>query len=105
MARSWSSAVPEGFVLTLAGTHALAVAGDMDSASHMLGRAGPDGAPKGLVRINAPPGLTHGYLIAKLSEMAAAHPGLDIDLATEVRSVSLERHLSQCGWAGPTMAT
>jgi DNA-binding transcriptional LysR family regulator len=83
---------PEGFVLTLAGTHALGVAGDMDSASHMLGRAGPDGAPKGLVRINAPPGLTHGYLIAKLSEMAAAHPGLDIDLATEVRSVSLERH-------------
>src|ERR1700733_4955524 len=83
---------PEGFVLTLAGAHTLAVASDMDSASHMLGRAGPDGAPKGLVRINAPPGLTHGYLIAKLSEMAAAHPGLDIDLATEVRSVSLERH-------------
>jgi molybdate transport repressor ModE-like protein len=83
---------PEGFVLTLAGTHTLAVAGDIDSASHTLGRAGPDGAPKGLVRINAPPGLTHGYLIAKLSEMAAAHPGLDIDLATEVRSVSLERH-------------
>jgi DNA-binding transcriptional LysR family regulator len=57
-----------------------------------LGRAGPDGAPKGLVRINAPPGLTHGYLIAKLSEMAATFPGLDIDLATDVRSVSFERH-------------
>src|SRR5580700_5781159 len=83
---------PEGFVLTLAGTHALAVASDMDSASHTLGRAGPDGAPKGLVRINAPPGLTHGYLIAKLSEMAATYPGLDIDLATDVRSISLERH-------------
>jgi DNA-binding transcriptional LysR family regulator len=58
----------------------------------MLGRAGPDGAPKGLVRINAPPGLTHGYLIAKLSTMAGAFPGLDIDLATDVRSISLERH-------------
>jgi DNA-binding transcriptional LysR family regulator len=32
----------EGFVLTLAGTHTLAVASDMDSASHTLGRAGPD---------------------------------------------------------------
>ena len=32
---------PEGFALTLAGTHTLAVAGDMDSASHTLGRAGP----------------------------------------------------------------
>ena len=83
---------PEGFVLTLAGTHALAVASDMDSASHMLGRAGPDGAPKGLVRINAPPGLTHGYLLTKLSEMAATYPGLDIDLATDVRSISLDRH-------------
>ena len=83
---------PEGFVLTLAGTHTLAVASDMDSASRTLGRAGPDGAPKGLVRINAPPGLTHGYLVAKLSTMAAAFPGLDIDLATDVRSISLERH-------------
>ena len=82
---------PEGFVLTLAGTHALAIASDMDSASHTLGRAGPDGAPKGLVRINAPPGLTHGYLVAKLSTMAAAFPGLDIDLATDVRSISLEQ--------------
>jgi molybdate transport repressor ModE-like protein len=83
---------PEGFVLTLAGTHTLAVASDMDSASRTLGRAGSDGAPKGLVRINAPPGLTHGYLIAKLSTMAVAYPGLDIDLATDVRSISLERH-------------
>ena len=83
---------PEGFVLTLAGTHTLAIASDMDSASRTLGRAGPDGAPKGLVRINAPPGLTHGYLGAKLSTMAAAFPGLDIDLATDVRSISLERH-------------
>ena len=58
----------------------------------MLGRAGPDGAPKGLVRINAPPGLTHGYLVAKLSEIATTHPGLDIDLATDVRSISLDRH-------------
>ena len=83
---------PEGFVLTAAGTHTLAAASDMESTSHTLGRAGPDGAPKGLVRINAPPALTHGYLLAKLSEMASAYPGLDIDVATDVRSISLERH-------------
>jgi DNA-binding transcriptional LysR family regulator len=57
-----------------------------------LTRWAAQGAPKGLVRINAPPGLTHGYLIAKLSTIAAAFPGLDIDLATDVRSISLERH-------------
>ena len=83
---------PEGFVLTPAGTHTLAAASDMESAAHTLGRAGSDGAPKGLVRINAPPALTHGYLLAKLSEMAVAYPGLDIDVATDVRSISLERH-------------
>jgi DNA-binding transcriptional LysR family regulator len=83
---------PEGFALTRAGTHTLAVASDMDSASRTLGRAGPDSAPRGLIRINAPPALTHGYLLAKLSKMAAVYPGLDVDVATEVRSVSLERH-------------
>jgi DNA-binding transcriptional LysR family regulator len=83
---------PEGFVLTPAGTHTLAAASDMESAAHTLGRAGPDGAPKGLVRINAPPALTQGYLLAKLSNLASAHPGLDIDVATDVRSISLERH-------------
>jgi DNA-binding transcriptional LysR family regulator len=64
----------------------------MEGASHTLGRAGPDGAPKGLVRINAPPALAHGYLFSKLAEMASAYPGLDIDVATDLRAVSLERH-------------
>jgi DNA-binding transcriptional LysR family regulator len=36
--------------------------------------------------------VTHGYLLTKLSEVAATYPGLDIDLATDVRSISLERH-------------
>jgi DNA-binding transcriptional LysR family regulator len=83
---------PEGFVLTPAGTRALAVASDMEGASHTLGRGGSDGAPKGLIRINAPPGLALGYLLTRLSEMALAYPGLDIDVATELRAVSLERH-------------
>jgi hypothetical protein len=36
--------------------------------------------------------VTHGYLIAKLSTMSATFPGLGIDPATGVRSISLERH-------------
>jgi DNA-binding transcriptional LysR family regulator len=83
---------PEGYVLTPAGTRALDAASDMEQAAQTLGRADTDGAPRGLVRINAPPGLAQGFLIAQLSQMSSRYAGLDIDLATNLRSVSLERH-------------
>lgn len=83
---------PEGYVLTLAGSRALSVAGDMEAAVQTLGRGGTDNAPRGVVRINAPPGLAQGYLIGPLAELSVEYPGLDIDLATDLRSVSLERH-------------
>ncbi|MEK6345962.1 MAG: LysR family transcriptional regulator [Burkholderia sp.] len=83
---------PEGYVLTPAGTRALSVASDMESSVQTLGRGGADDAPKGIVRVNAPPALSQGFLIRKLAELPIRHPGLDIDLATDLRSISLERH-------------
>jgi len=83
---------PEGYVLTPAGTQALAAASDMETAVQTLGRGSSDGSPKGLVRINAPPALAQGFLIGRLAEIPLQYPGLDIDLATDLRSVSLERH-------------
>lgn len=83
---------PEGYVLTPAGTRALVAAGDMEAAALTFGRNGDDGAPKGLVRINASPALALGFLIARLAELPTVHPGLDIDLATDMRSISLDRH-------------
>jgi molybdate transport repressor ModE-like protein len=83
---------PDGYVLTPAGTHALAAASDMEAAAQTVGRSGSDGAPKGLVRVNASPALGHGFLIERLAVLTVRHPGLDIDLATDMRSVSLERH-------------
>lgn len=83
---------PEGYVLTPAGTRALAAAGDMEAAVQTLGRSGTDDAPKGLVRINAPPALAQGFIISRLAALSTQYPGLDIDLATELRAVSLERH-------------
>ena len=86
---------PGGYVLTPAGEHALAAASDMETAVQTLGRgAATDGSPRGLVRVNAPPGLSQGFLIGKLARLPAQHPGLDIDLATDLRSVSLERHVT-----------
>ena len=82
---------PEGYVLTPAAS-ARVPAGDMEAAALTFGRNGADGAPKGLVRINASPALALGFLIARLAELPTLHPGLDIDLATDMRSISLDRH-------------
>lgn len=85
---------PEGYVLTAAGTHALAAADAMESAVHTLGRGASDGAARGLVRVNAPPGLSQGFLVARLARLPLQHPGIDLDLATDLRAVSLERHVT-----------
>jgi DNA-binding transcriptional LysR family regulator len=83
---------PEGYVLTPAGNHALEPARDMESAAQKLGLDESDGAPVGVVRINAPPGLAAGFLTERLAALASRHAALDIELATNIRSVSLERH-------------
>ncbi|ANH69127.1 LysR family transcriptional regulator [Mitsuaria sp. 7] len=85
---------PDGYVLTAAGRRALAAASDMESAAQSLARAGDggDGAVRGLVRVNAPPALAQGFLIDRMARLAVLHPGLDVDLATDLRAVSLDRH-------------
>ncbi|WMD21621.1 LysR family transcriptional regulator [Achromobacter seleniivolatilans] len=85
---------PEGYVLTPAGTQAMAAASDMEAAVHTLGRGSADGAPRGLVRVNAPPALSQGFLVDRLAKLPLQHPGIDIDLAMDLRSVSLERHVT-----------
>lgn len=83
---------PNGYVLTSVGALTLATAGDMETAARTLGRDVSDSSPRGLVRINASPALAHGFLIARLAGLAVRYPALDIDLATDMRSVSLDRH-------------
>ncbi|MCR0984945.1 LysR family transcriptional regulator [Roseomonas populi] len=83
---------PDGYVLTRAGMYALEAAGDMDHAAQMLGRGLMDGAPSGLVRISAPPALANGFLVSPLARLASRYPSLDIDLAPNHSSISLERH-------------
>lgn len=81
---------PDGYVLTPAGTRAVGPANEMESAAAILAR-GTDDGPSGLVRVNAPPTLAQAFLVERLASLSAAHPGLDIEVATDVRSVSLER--------------
>jgi DNA-binding transcriptional LysR family regulator len=85
---------PDGYLLTGAGDRALKVAAEMEAAAQSLVRPGQceEDALRGMVRINAPPALAHGFLIGRLVELTVLHTGLDVDLATDVRSVSLSRH-------------
>ncbi len=82
----------DGYVLTAAGTRALTAASDMEAAAGTLGRRGSNDAPAGLVRVNAPPALAQSYLVPRVTKLPLQYPGLDLDLATDLRPVSLERH-------------
>lgn len=82
---------PDGYVLTPAGTRALGPANGMENSAALLSRGGTDGGPGGLVRINAPPTLSQAFLVERLATLVVEEQGLDIDVATDVRSVSLER--------------
>ncbi|MGH8516218.1 MAG: LysR family transcriptional regulator [Panacagrimonas sp.] len=83
----------EGYALTAAGTRALAAAREMESSVQTLGRdESSDHSPSGLVRINAPPALSQGFLLSRLAELPRRYRNLDIELATDLRRVSLERH-------------
>lgn len=82
----------EGYALTAAGTRTLAAAREMEAAIQTLAREASDHSPAGLVRVNAPPALTQGFLLRRLAELPRRHPHLDIELATDLRKVSLERH-------------
>lgn len=83
---------PDGYILTPAGTRTLAAAGAMEAAVATLGRGDGDDGPRGLVRVNAPPSLAQGFLIDRLAILPTRYPGLDIDLAADLRAVSLDRH-------------
>ncbi|WP_340313596.1 LysR family transcriptional regulator [Rhizorhabdus argentea] len=83
---------PDGYVLTAAGGDVLTAASDMEAAARTIGRYAADSTPRGLVRINASPALAHGFLAGRLVSLTEVYPGLDINLATDVRTISLERH-------------
>src|ERR1700761_6273601 len=63
----------------------------MEVAAAALRRGSVDGGPKGLVRISATPGLAHGFLIERLAGVSSKYPGIDIEVATDLRVISLER--------------
>jgi DNA-binding transcriptional LysR family regulator len=63
----------------------------LEAAAAGLKRGVSDDAPKGLVRINAPPSLTQVFLISFAAPLTTLHASLDLDLVSDLRYVSLER--------------
>ncbi|WP_260986132.1 LysR family transcriptional regulator [Bordetella genomosp. 13] len=84
---------PDGYLLTPAGEAAMQAATGMESAAQQLRTTdqGDDGELRGVVRVNAPPALAHAFLSVHLARITAVHPKLGIDLATDLRAISLER--------------
>src|ERR1700742_3494914 len=63
----------------------------MGGGAWRLRRGGACDRPKGLVRVNGPPSLSLSFLVPRLANLAAQNPGLDIEVATDFRNISLER--------------
>ena len=82
---------PDGYVLTAAGQRVLATAAGMEEAAAALNRGANGEAIRGLVRINTTPGLMQGFLASRMATLTDQHPGLDVEITTDVRPVSLER--------------
>ena len=83
---------PEGYFLTDAGSRILGAASAMEAAATALMSDLQCGESAGLVRINATPSLVECFLVSHLQAFAFANPSVDVDLATDMRSVSLDRY-------------
>ena len=82
----------DGYVLTDNGRRVLEIATTMETAASALSGGLEGNAPAGLVRVAATPSLAQCFLIRRLGGFVAAHPRIDIEISTAMRSVSLDRH-------------
>lgn len=82
---------PDGYVLTSKGMQVLVLAEQMDAAAASILRGGQGAEPSGLVRVNATPSLMQGFLVTRMAAFVSRYPALDVELATNMRSISLER--------------
>lgn len=83
---------PDGYSLTAEGQRVLQAAGEMEAIAAALRRDTGGEGPTGLVRVNATPSLAQGFLLPRLPRLMEGCPALDIEIATDMRPVSLDRH-------------
>jgi DNA-binding transcriptional LysR family regulator len=82
----------DGYALTPLGRDSLDAANAMEAAAlAVLQRADVSHELKGRVRMTAPRVLADGFLIERLGDLHRHHPGLDFELISESRNLSLGR--------------
>lgn len=82
----------EGYTLTTEGTAVLELAADMDArALAILRRAGREAGLTGTVRLTATEALAERFLVPRLAGFHRRHPGIDLVVLSDPRSLSLAR--------------
>ncbi|WP_245986294.1 LysR family transcriptional regulator [Azospirillum thermophilum] len=82
----------EGYVLTPDGEAVRAMAEEMDERAQALRRrAGRAEGLTGTVRLTMTEALADRFLLPRLGPLRAAHPGLDLEIITDNRALSLAR--------------
>lgn len=83
---------PEGHVLTPEGEAVRALAEAMDENALAIGRrSGREEGLGGTVRLTMTEGLAHRTLIPRMDRFHAAHPGVELEVITDNRALSLAR--------------
>jgi DNA-binding transcriptional LysR family regulator len=82
----------DGYALTILGRDILDAAKAMDAAAvNVRARADLSHDLDGRVRLTAPRVLVDGFLIERLGELHQQHPGLDLEIISDSRNLSLAR--------------
>jgi DNA-binding transcriptional LysR family regulator len=82
----------DGYALTAEGAAVLELAAGMDErASAILRRAGREAGLTGTVRLTATESLAERFLIPRLAGFRRRHPGIDLEVLSDPRSLSLAK--------------
>ncbi len=83
---------PDGYRLTAAGRQVLLASERMEQAAAALQVETSDAAtPSGSVRLTTIRSFADGFLVSRLGDFARQYPGIDLQVITESRNLSLDR--------------
>lgn len=90
---------PDGLLLSAAGEAVLEAAQRMEveAAAVASTASGADARAQGLVRLTTTEAFGARFLTPRLAALRAAHPGLDVELLTDVRALDLGRREADLG--------
>jgi DNA-binding transcriptional LysR family regulator len=83
---------PDGYVLSAEGAGVLELAAEMEERAHgILRRSGQEAGLTGTVRLTATEVLAERFLIPRLAALHRRHPGIELEVVSDPRSLSLAK--------------